>query len=185
MALLDKQITHMGPLLRLQWRRGEEPLEETKARGTLWIERGVLERLKSCLVPMAAPERPPEKAQVHPSPCWVWTGPVSSDGRAMIYNQDRAWQVNRLLYTIQHGLISERTLLYSACGVPRCCNPMHQQAIDSGPIARPSPAMLKRRYPRCKRGHLMTPENSYTFQGKIMCRDCRAQAQSRYRQRVG
>ena len=107
--------------------------EQTRLRGSLWLERGVLERLRVGLLP-AAP--PPEKAHVPPSSCWLWTGPVDGGGRGVIYNQERTWNINRLLYTLQYGPLSERDLLYSTCGVARCCNPWHHTAVARGPVTR-------------------------------------------------
>lgn len=183
MALLNRQVYSMGPLLRLQWEREGEAPEQVKARGSLWLERGVLESLRRCLIPAQAP---PDKPHVHGSSCWLWTGSVDGEGKGIVYNQDKGWTVHRLLYTIQHGPLSERTLLYSTCGVARCVNPLHHTAVDRGPIRRPRLApFTSTQYPRCKYGHALSPENTYLFQGKPMCRDCRAAAQARYRLRAG
>jgi len=184
MALLEKQIYQMGPLLRVQWlAQNETPQEARGQRGTLWLERLALERLRSGLIPT---QRPSGKDHVHPSACWVWTGPVDGEGKGVIYNQNQGWMIHRLLYTIQFGPIKDRTLLYSTCGVARCCNPHHYVAVDRGPIRRPVLSPMQRtQYPRCRNGHPMTPENCYIFQGKTMCRDCRAAAQQRYRGRGG
>lgn len=180
MALLSKDIYHMGPLLRLQWQADGEPEERKRARGSLWLERAVVERLRTSLLPANPPEG---KTHVHPSQCWLWTGPVDGEGKGVVYNQDKGWPIHRLLYTIQFGPITERDLLYSTCGVARCCNPHHYVAVQRGPIPRPIMGAFQTQVPRCRNGHAMTPENTYVFQGKPMCRDCRALAQSRYRQR--
>ena len=180
MALLDKQVYQMGPLLRLQWQAAGEPEDKAKSRGSLWLERAALDCLRAGLVPATPPEG---KTHVHPSPCWVWTGPADKEGKGVIYNQDKGWPIHRLLYVIQFGPITERVLLYSTCGVPRCCNPHHYVAVERGPIPRPILDPLQTRVPRCRNGHALTPENVYLFQGKPMCRDCRALAQSRYRQK--
>jgi hypothetical protein len=179
-ALLAKNVYEMGPLLRLQWQGNGEAPEQAKARGSLWLERAVLERLKTGLLPA---QSPPEKGHVHKSPCWVWTGPADKEGKGVIYNQDKGWLIHRLLYVIEFGPITERTLLYSTCGVDRCCNPHHYVAVDRGPIRRQPMPFTQTQVPRCRNGHPMTPENVYLFQGKPMCRDCRALAQSRYRHR--
>jgi hypothetical protein len=181
-ALLHKQIKEMGPLLRLQWERDGEPPQATAFRGKLWLERAALERLRSGLIPA---DPPPGKDHVHPSQCWVWTGPVDGEGKGVIYNQDKAWPIHRLLYVIQHGPIIERVLLYSTCGVARCCNPMHYVAMDRGPIRRPVIDHIRGQFPECRNGHPMSPENTYLHNGKFMCRDCRAAAQARYRRRTG
>jgi hypothetical protein len=179
-ALLAKDIYHMGPLLRLQWQADGETEEQKKGRGSLWLERAVVDRLRTSLVPM---NRPEGASHVHPSQCWVWTGPVDGEGKGIVYNQDRGWMAHRLLYVIQFGPITERTLLYSTCGVARCCNPHHYTAVDRGPVKRQAMGFTQTQHPRCRYGHAMTPENTYVFQGKPMCRDCRAAAQQRYRQR--
>jgi hypothetical protein len=176
-TLPEKQVYHMGPLLRVQWNHPREPEHERK--GSLWLERGVLERLRVGLIPVT----PPVPLQADAGPCWVWTGPVDAEGRGMVYNQEQAWHIHRLLYTIQHGPLSPRVHLHSACGNTRCCNPLHQQPIERGPIERPASHLVAGRYPRCKNGHALSPENVYVFEGKPMCRDCRAAAQARYRRR--
>lgn len=109
---------------------------------------------------------------------------MTSDGYPTIYNQDQSWNVARLIYTIQFGPLLDRVQLYSTCGVPRCCNPLHRMAVETGPIPRPQAGQVRGRYPMCRNGHILTPQNVYLFQGKPMCRDCRAAAQSRYRQNV-
>jgi hypothetical protein len=101
----------------------------------------------------------------------------------MVYNQDRAWAVHRLLYIIEFGPLEDRIHLVTACGVGRCCNPHHQMQVDRGPIPRPPSSVARGRYPMCRNGHLLTPQNVYVFQGKPMCRDCRTAAQARYRER--
>jgi len=175
MALLEKHVYQMGPLLRLQWQVPGEPPPEAKARGSLWLERSLLEALRARLVPMSPPD--PKLSQ-----CWVWTGPVDGDGRATVYNQDKQWTVPRLLFTIEFGPLSERVVLYSACGVPRCCNPNHYLPVNRGPIRRPKTSFFTPQVaPRCRYGHALTPANTYVYQGKVMCRDCRAAAQRRYR----
>lgn len=176
MTLPERQIFHMGPLLRLQWRQGDA---NPTPRGTLWLERGVLERIRASLVPMAHPE--PSPPGLHPSPCWVWSGPVDAEGKGVVYNQDHRWAIHRLLYVIDHGPLPERIHLFPRCGNQRCCNPKHQFKVERGPITRTAAATGM--YPRCRYGHMMTPENTYVFQGKTMCRDCRAAAQARYRRR--
>jgi hypothetical protein len=181
MALLDKQVTQMGPLLRLQWHGDGEPPEAARQRGNLWLERAILEDLRNRLVPMSPPDGHPS---LHGSPCWVWTGPVDGDGRGIVYNQGKGWTISRLLYTIEFGPLGERTMLYTACGVPRCCNPHHFVPVDRGPVRRSPFGFTQTRYPRCRNGHAMTPENTYLFEGKPMCRDCRAAAQRRYRGRT-
>lgn len=173
MTLPERQVSHMGPLLRLQWlRHGDDA-----PRGSLWLERGVLERLRIGLIPVNPPAAVPESAGM----CWVWTGPVDAEGRGVVYNQEKAWHIHRLLYVIQYGPLDARTHLSAGCRNQRCCNPKHQIASERGPIERQPLHRVFGRYPRCKNGHPLTPENVYVFEGKPMCRDCRAAAQARYR----
>lgn len=170
MALLNRQIYQMGPLLRVQWQADGEDQQQVRSRGSVWLERSVLERLRTGLVPAAS--------ATQPSPCWVWTGPVDGEGKGVIYNQERTWPIHRLLYVIEFGPLSERQVLSSVCGVPRCCNPHHHRAAAHGPI--PRPQVDPTRYPRCRHGHAMTPENTYVYRGKTLCRDCHVAAQARY-----
>ena len=181
MSLTTKHLYHMGPLLRVQWQRGDEPENERVRRGSLWIEKPLLERLRAGLVPAV----PPSTHQQLMGDCWLWTGPADSDGRATVYNNERSWAVHRLLYVIEHGPLEDRVHLIPACGVGRCCNPHHQMQVDRGPVPRPPSSVARGKYPVCRNGHVLTPQNVYLFQGKPMCRDCRAAAQARYRERQG
>jgi hypothetical protein len=178
MTLPERQIYNMGPLLRVQWRLGVEGRDAFQRRA-LWLERGLMERIRTALIPMRPPDPPPPG--LHPSPCWVWSGPVDAEGKGLVYNQDKRWPLHRLLYVISRGPLPDRIHLLPVCQNQRCCNPMHQLQVERGPITRPQG--MDAMYPRCKYGHLMSPENTYEFQGKVMCRDCRAVAQARYRKR--
>ena len=159
----------LGSFIRLRW-----------TGSGAWLERDTLERLRVNLVPMKPPEGAPTKGG-----CWVWVGPVLTTGRPVLYHKNDILSVPRLLWVLQNGPLSERETLKGLCGVGRCCNPDHRRIERTGPVTRRSLRPGQEwEYPRCKRGHVQTPENVYHYQGKTMCRDCRAANQRKYRAEV-
>jgi len=142
-------------------------------RGSLWIERGVLQYIRERLLPVVLP--PGERLS---KDCWFWVGPLDTGGRPMVYNQNKQWPVVRLLYVIQNGPLSERSHLVNTCGQPRCCRPDHFKQEARGPIARP--VYTHGTMPVCVKGHPQYPQNQYIFRGKVYCRMCHADAQRRY-----
>lgn len=164
-----RNVIAFGPLIGLTWGEGYEAQR-------LWVQRADLEYLRSHLLPTA----PPPMSQV-PGSCWVWVGPMSTDGRPLMQVEGQTKSVRRMLYDLVYGPLAARTFLAPGCAVGRCCNPHHVVTEDRGPVRGQSVPFQKTGYDRCKYGHPLTPDNSYVYNGRKLCRTCRAKAQARYR----
>lgn len=64
--------------------------------------------------------------------CHLWTGALR-DGYARIKfyidNVKQIKSVHRINYLIKHGSIPENAVIHHTCGVRRCVNPEHLQAV--------------------------------------------------------
>lgn len=126
--------------------------------------------------------------------CWAWQGTITDQGygRASV-TKTRSAQAHRLFYEIFRGPIPEELVLDHLChttlcvGGPscphrRCVNPAHLIPTERGHNARRASSGTNRLRAegRCKRGHEMTPENTYVSpKGQVQCRECRSFREAR------
>lgn len=166
------RVIVLGPHIGLQWHSTNGP------PSGFWVQRGAVEYLRAHLLPAQCP-RPGV-----PESCWLWVGAVASDGRPMMVHQSQWVPVRRLLYDLRYGPLANRDYLVPVCGVPRCCNPGHQQGEARGPLPRERLTPAQRLAANtCGRGHPLTPNNVYVFGGHRYCRTCRQENAVRYRER--
>lgn len=163
------RVIQFGPMIGLSWPDNQR----------LWVQRVDVEHLRQHLLPAQCPTPGVQGS------CWLWTGTVASDGRPMMLVGGDYVSVRRMLYDIEYGPLSGRTFLVAACGVGRCCNPRHAKTDQRGPVQGQTTYADTSGYDRCKYGHALTPDNSYVYEGRKMCRLCRAAAEKRYRERNG
>ena len=57
--------------------------------------------------------------------CWLWQGPVSSDGYGRIKFEDRQQQVHRIAWQLFNGPIPPGMLVCHHCDHPACIRPSH------------------------------------------------------------
>lgn len=121
------------------------------------------------------------------SPCWVWTGNLTTEGYGSIRvgsrtdGTRRMRHAHRVAYEAKYGDFPSNMDPDHLCRVRACCNPEHIQPVSHSENVRrgSSPAALKRRFASmtsCKRGHEYTAENTYLYvsQRGYTHRRCRA-----------
>lgn len=64
--------------------------------------------------------------------CWIWMGMRAKAGYGYISAQSKTYMVHRLSYEEHYGLISEGMVIDHLCGVKRCVNPQHLEAVVPG-----------------------------------------------------
>lgn len=117
------------------------------------------------------------------SGCWIWMGALSSNGYGNVHMRPIGNVVaHRIVYQEVRGFIPDGLDLDHLCRVRCCVNPYHLEPVSrfenlrrGGVIDRLlDNAKNMHAVTHCKRGHEMTPENSYTYpNGKHrQCRTC-------------
>lgn len=68
-----------------------------------------------------------------PSPCHIWTGPDSGDGKGGGYGRmslnSQTVAVHLVVYTHYYGYIPGKKQIDHLCNNRRCCNPTHLQMV--------------------------------------------------------
>lgn len=117
--------------------------------------------------------------------CWLWLGHTSTAGYGRIHVNGRQDYVHRIVYELLVGPIPEGLHIDHLCRVRTCVNPDHLQPVRprENAIRGFAPAVITYRTDRCRRGHRLTPENTYVVKttGHRRCRACvNARRRARY-----
>lgn len=86
--------------------------------------------------------------------------------------------------TLGPGPIPDGLVLDHLCRNRACCNPAHLEAVPQRTNVLRAPtaqATINAAKQACVRGHPYTADNTYPFQGKRLCKACRAEQRRRYR----
>lgn len=117
------------------------------------------------------------------SGCWVWLGCRDLAGRGRFSFQGKGVAAHRWAYEHWIGPVPEGLDVVRVCGTERCVNPRHLQPAtrrESLQRARSDDPL------ECRNGHLRGVHEVVGLRaGKELrvCRECRAEAQRRYRER--
>lgn len=109
--------------------------------------------------------------------CWLWMGPRKVSGYGVLRSKRAGHGAHRVFYDLFVGPIPEGMEIDHLCRVPSCVNPDHLEAVTPEENRRRSlsPMGHMLRTNTCKRGHEMTPENSYSRPShptRHQCRTC-------------
>jgi hypothetical protein len=77
----------------------------------------------------ALPERIGSRIAVDDAGCWLWLGALNSKGYGSAGVNGKVVSVHRLAYELTHGEIPTGHDIHHRCGVRRCCNPEHLEAV--------------------------------------------------------
>lgn len=112
------------------------------------------------------------------SGCWIWIGAnYSATGYGQITANNKWLLVHRVVYQLLKGTIPPDLEIDHLCRNRLCCNPEHLEAVTSkiNALRGVSPWAQNARKEFCKRGHLLTEENTYASKrtkGKRACIIC-------------
>lgn len=109
------------------------------------------------------------------SGCWICQGAQSDDGYCSITLDGKQMPAHRAVYLVKVGPIPDGYEVDHTCRTRPCIRPDHLEAVP--PLVNKERSMVARRDNRCRRGHLMTPENTYTLRrtdGRVStsCKAC-------------
>lgn len=112
-----------------------------------------------------------------PGECWNWLGTSTPNGYGTFGGTAKYLDTNsahRIAYMLEYGPIPEGLVIDHTCKNRLCVNPAHLEAVTQQVNATrgDSPIMEAYRENRCTRGHIRTPENTYTWHGHHHCLQC-------------
>jgi hypothetical protein len=116
-----------------------------------------------------------------PDECWEWQGGRNSRNGRKTYGRLGSGQngkvyAHRLSVELDGRQVGDKDVLHT-CDNPPCCNPRHLVVGTNEDNAQDARAKGLRMKPKCRRGHVRTPGNTYTRTDKNgyverHCRDC-------------
>jgi hypothetical protein len=114
--------------------------------------------------------------------CHIWTGTIRKDsGYGQATQDGKSVRAHVLAWEQVRGPVPAGLQLDHVCGNRACVNADHLEPRTPGEHVRRHAAM-REPTPACKRGHVFTPENTYTTRtGKRQCRVCMSERNKRWR----
>ena len=118
--------------------------------------------------------------------CWPWLGTREPRGYGRLTYRGQFHRAHRLAWELAEGPIPAGLCVCHRCDNPPCVNPAHlflgtvadnnEDRRRKGRDAKTHPQRFKT---ACKRGHALTPENLYEYDGHRACIACRKAASRR------
>lgn len=126
--------------------------------------------------------------------CWLWTGATQSSGYGSFGIDGKTHLAHRLAYELFIGPIGDGLAINHLCGVKKCVNPDHLEAVTAaennaharatGLAPYPTLAATNAAKTKCPAGHAYTGNNVYTYpSGARRCRACKRDSDRRRLQR--
>lgn len=97
--------------------------------------------------------------------CWLWTASLDSSGYGIFHVDGRMLKAHRWAYEHFRGPIPKGLHIDHLCRRRACVNPAHLEPVSH------QENMRRARRTHCRRGHELTPENTYIIR---TCKACYA-----------
>ena len=120
---------------------------------------------------------------------WMWLAGRSTDGYGSFSQYGRQVRAHRLMWKLVHGQsIPVGQDIMHSCDIRTCVDPAHLQVGSRGENVRDCARKGRLRNGNsyktdCKRGHSLSGENLYVYNGRRTCRQCRLERQREYTER--
>jgi hypothetical protein len=111
--------------------------------------------------------------------CWLWTGTLNNKGYGIIRYRGAKYLTHKLAYILTKGFIPFPKQVMHSCNIRRCGNPDHlslgtqkentEYAYRLGRMRGGGRIKIRT---HCNNGHELTPENTYTYKGYKLCKEC-------------
>jgi hypothetical protein len=138
------------------------------------------------------------KVEDSPDGCWIWMGASNERYPGFRYGQfnykGKSATAHRAAYEMFVGPVPPGLVLDHLCRNPRCVNPDHLEPVTHAENMRrgvrwsPEKRAAAHRT-HCRRGHELTPENTYVWHGpdgytRRQCRTCLRESFNRSRRKI-
>lgn len=121
-----------------------------------------------------------EKYVVNLEGCWLWTAATDGCGYGWFGSSGGRAKAHRYSYEVAVGSIPEGLCIDHLCRVRCCVNPDHLEAVTLAEnVRRGKSGEFNAAKTRCPNGHPYDDENTYIWNGKRGCRECRRAADRR------
>lgn len=120
------------------------------------------------------------RVQIDANDCWIWQGPLATNGYGQVTYKGRTRILSRCMYQVWHGVkLARLQYVCHSCDVKRCCNPAHLWVGNNGLNKKDETAKGKNYWANrthCPRGHEYTQENTYVHEVRpgVFSRNCKA-----------
>lgn len=130
--------------------------------------------------------------EVSLSGCWLWLNRLDSWGYGQYYTNGKRPLAHRFAYIALVGPFPEGLESDHLCRVRHCVNPAHIEPVTRaenvrrGLVAEANRSRKGTKRPFCRRGHEMTPENTYLYPpssssfGRRGCHKCSQMRHAQY-----
>lgn len=125
---------------------------------------------------------------VESSGCLIWSGSKAGNGYGVIFCEGSNKYVHRVVYEFFKQNIDQGKCIMHTCDNPPCVNPSHlimgtakDNMLDKSKKGRARNQNYNKK--SCIRGHELSEDNIYNYNGKRQCKKCIIYFRNKYRMR--
>lgn len=117
----------------------------------------------------------PKVAKADGDECWLWVAAIAPQtGYGAFWDGERVASAHVYSFLLAGGTIPDGMTVDHECRVRACVRPSHLRVLTraANVLAGESPHAVNARKTHCIRGHELTGDNVFTWQGARRCRTC-------------
>ncbi len=118
--------------------------------------------------------------------CWLWMRGRNGSGYGSVWINGRGFRAHRIAYELTNGPIPQGAHLDHLCRVRHCVNPSHLEAVtqQENILRGTGLAAQNAKKTHCPKGHPLSGDNLYLYDGRRYCRLCHKRHSNAYSKRT-